>query len=106
MQLSSLTLMPIFIHCSFDTSKVRGIIMDIYRKPSCANSAVFCYPFWFTIIGCLCGAYILALDWFRPYQVFPIPCLIGSCLGFIVGCLAILILPFCCPFLFTETKRD
>ncbi|ETO34607.1 hypothetical protein RFI_02483 [Reticulomyxa filosa] len=36
-------------------------------------------------IGCLLGSYILALDWYKPYQEFPLPCLLGLFAGFTVG---------------------
>ena len=102
--LSSLTLMPVFIKHSFDTELIRKVIMDVKHKPTFSNNKALSYPFWCTIIGCILGSYILALDWFRPYQEFPLPCLMGACCGHIVGFISISLLPIF--FRFTETKQD
>lgn len=104
MLLSSLTLVPLFIKCSFDIENIRKIIMNVKRKPSYFNDTSFSYPFWGTLIGAVMGSYILALDWFRPYQEFPLPCLMGACFGHIIGFLGVLIFPMFCSF--PQTKND
>ncbi|KAJ7384662.1 hypothetical protein OS493_020242 [Desmophyllum pertusum] len=39
----------------------------------------------FTLIGTWLGAFPIPLDWDRPWQVWPIPCVIGAIVGYIVG---------------------
>ncbi|XP_067123121.1 uncharacterized protein PIG-F isoform X2 [Centruroides vittatus] len=38
-----------------------------------------------TIIGAWCGAFVIPLDWDRPWQEWPIPCSVGAVLGCSVG---------------------
>ena len=104
MLLSNLTLVPLFIKCSFDLENIRKVIMNVKKAPSFFNNTSFSYPFWATIIGTIFGSYILALDWFRPYQEFPLPCLMGACFGHIIGFITILLLPMFCTF--PQSKRD
>ena len=104
MLLSSLTVVPLFIKCSFDLEDIRKIIMNVKRKPSYFNDTSFSYPFWATIIGTIFGCYILALDWFRPYQEFPLPCLMGACFGHLIGVVSILLFPMF--YRFPQTKND
>ncbi|PFX30720.1 phosphatidylinositol-glycan biosynthesis class F protein-like [Stylophora pistillata] len=39
----------------------------------------------FTLLGAWLGAFPIPLDWDRPWQVWPIPCVIGALIGYIVG---------------------
>ncbi|CAH8599630.1 unnamed protein product [Heterobilharzia americana] len=47
--------------------------------------------------GCIIGAWLsagfLILDWDRPWQAWPIPCVVGAFLGVIVGLLAFKLTP-------------
>lgn len=38
-----------------------------------------------TLVGAWLGAFPIPLDWDRPWQVWPIPCVIGAIVGYIVG---------------------
>lgn len=38
-----------------------------------------------TIIGAWCGAFVIPLDWDRPWQEWPIPCSVGAVLGCSIG---------------------
>ncbi|XP_015773139.1 PREDICTED: phosphatidylinositol-glycan biosynthesis class F protein-like, partial [Acropora digitifera] len=38
-----------------------------------------------TLIGAWLGAFPIPLDWDRPWQVWPIPCVIGALVGYITG---------------------
>ena len=75
-----------------NSNELRIIAMDIYN----VENAAFSLPFWSTILGTILGSAILALDWFRPYQLFPIPCLIGACCGHWIGFIGIAIFHHCC----------
>lgn len=37
------------------------------------------------IIGAWFGAFVIPLDWNRSWQVWPIPCVVGALLGYVVG---------------------
>jgi phosphatidylinositol glycan class F len=41
-----------------------------------------------TAIGCWAGALVIPLDWDRPWQVWPVPCVFGAALGHALGSLA------------------
>lgn len=38
-----------------------------------------------TLVGAWLGAFPIPLDWDRPWQVWPIPCVIGALAGYIIG---------------------
>ncbi len=44
---------------------------------------------WWTVIGSIVGAWLgavpIPLDWDRPWQLWPISCVIGTLLGYIIG---------------------
>ena len=43
---------------------------------------------WGASLGAWCGAMVIPLDWDRPWQKWPIPCVAGAVAGFGVGALA------------------
>ncbi|CAG8471423.1 7503_t:CDS:2 [Ambispora leptoticha] len=45
------------------------------------------YPTVATVVGAWLGAVVIPLDWDRPWQVWPIPCVIGAFLGHVIGSL-------------------
>ncbi|CAG8603084.1 22137_t:CDS:2, partial [Dentiscutata erythropus] len=38
-----------------------------------------------TVIGAWLGAIVIPLDWDRPWQMWPIPCVIGGFIGHVIG---------------------
>lgn len=40
---------------------------------------------YFTIFGAWLGAFVIPLDWDRPWQEWPIPCSLGAMIGFILS---------------------
>lgn len=40
---------------------------------------------YFTIFGAWLGAFVIPLDWDRPWQEWPIPCTLGSMVGFMLS---------------------
>ncbi|OAD56239.1 Phosphatidylinositol-glycan biosynthesis class F protein [Eufriesea mexicana] len=38
-----------------------------------------------TLLGTWLGAIVIPLDWDRPWQVWPIPCVLGALLGYTVA---------------------
>ncbi|KAL7053320.1 hypothetical protein AAHC03_025486 [Spirometra sp. Aus1] len=47
--------------------------------------------FWGTLFGTWASAFFLILDWDRPWQAWPIPCVVGALVGDIFG-----LIVFCC----------
>merc|ERR1712013_796881 len=92
--LSSMAWMPLCIRCSLDSEELRHIAAI---DPLSNRNIDFGFPFWSTIAGAIAGAYLLPLDWFVPYQYFPIPCVIGAVCGHAVAFFAIVFLAMCCP---------
>ncbi|ORY05253.1 PIG-F-domain-containing protein [Basidiobolus meristosporus CBS 931.73] len=49
------------------------------------------YPMISGVFGAWLGAIVIPLDWDRPWQAWPIPCVLGALLGYTVGiCLALI----------------
>uniref|UniRef100_A0A0R3X676 Methyltranfer_dom domain-containing protein n=1 Tax=Hydatigena taeniaeformis TaxID=6205 RepID=A0A0R3X676_HYDTA len=66
-----------------------------YGPPGNTKSERFaCWSFWGTLVGTWSSAFFLVLDWDRPWQAWPIPCVAGSLFGFTVGFIAFLLSPF------------
>lgn len=38
-----------------------------------------------TLLGCWLGAIVIPLDWDRPWQEWPIPCMIGALIGYMIA---------------------
>ena len=38
-----------------------------------------------TVLGCWLAAIVLPLDWDRPWQQWPVPCVYGALLGYALG---------------------
>jgi phosphatidylinositol glycan class F len=38
------------------------------------------------IVGSWLGAFVIPLDWERPWQVWPISCVVGAVIGHLIGC--------------------
>ncbi|KAM3171868.1 hypothetical protein ACTXT7_015708 [Hymenolepis weldensis] len=65
--------------------------------PSSKAEYFTCCSFWGTLVGNWSSAFFLVLDWDRPWQAWPIPCVFGSFFGFLMGLLMYLIRPFAAP---------
>nr|CAH8861512.1 unnamed protein product [Trichobilharzia regenti] len=48
--------------------------------------------------GCIVGAWLsagfLILDWDRPWQAWPIPCVVGAILGALIGLITLVLTPY------------
>ena len=58
--------------------------MNLCRCESRAERALL-YPALGSVLGSWCGAYLLALDWDRPWQAYPLPPVFGAIAGYIMG---------------------
>lgn len=83
MTLLTLTFVPTSLHLGVDNaldvligaySQKSGILVDALRTNIQA-----------TILGTWLGATVIPLDWDRPWQVWPIPCVIGALLGYLIA---------------------
>ncbi|KAG8036399.1 hypothetical protein G9C98_003721 [Cotesia typhae] len=80
--LTALTFVPPSLHLGVDNALclLTGaqvpsnniIAQAMYRNIKC------------TLVGTWCGAIVIPLDWDRPWQEWPIPCVIGAFVGYIV----------------------
>ncbi|XP_074104358.1 phosphatidylinositol glycan anchor biosynthesis class F [Cotesia typhae] len=81
--LTALTFVPPSLHLGVDNALclLTGaqvpsnniIAQAMYRNIKC------------TLVGTWCGAIVIPLDWDRPWQEWPIPCVIGAFVGYIVA---------------------
>lgn len=79
--LASFVLAPLYFHCGIDAF----LLLSLQENPkSKIQRGVLCVSF-ASIIGAWFGAFVIPLDWNRPWQMWPIPCVFGSLFGFIVG---------------------
>lgn len=86
-----LTVFPLVLHLGIDTtynilkSATINYETDILAKILTTSSKL-------TLLGSWLGAIVIPLDWDRPWQVWPVPCSLGSLLGFIISEFLILLL--------------
>lgn len=50
-----------------------------------AREALALYPALGAIWGAWIGALVIPLDWDRPWQAYPNPCVVGACVGHSAG---------------------
>ncbi|RHZ70861.1 hypothetical protein Glove_265g22 [Diversispora epigaea] len=60
-------------------------------KPESIPEKMIYHTTVYTVIGAWLGGTVIPLDWDRPWQVWPIPCVIGGYLGYVIGSIASLL---------------
>ncbi|VDD76648.1 unnamed protein product [Mesocestoides corti] len=65
--------------------------MPLYSFLSTPHEYFACCSFWGTLVGTWSSAFVLVLDWDRPWQAWPIPCVMGAVIGFSLGFFAFLL---------------
>ncbi|KAH9278022.1 Phosphatidylinositol-glycan biosynthesis class F protein [Echinococcus granulosus] len=98
-QLETLSLSLLFAFLSgapylFNFLPTTERIGTVLWTPSTKAERFACCSFWCTLMGTWSSAFFLVLDWDRPWQAWPIPCVAGSLFGFIVGFGIYLLFPF------------
>lgn len=87
--LLTLTFIPTSLHLGVDNA------LDILTRTYSQKSNIFVDALRInvqaTILGTWLGATVIPLDWDRPWQVWPIPCIIGALLGYLIAHLITLI---------------
>ena len=54
-------------------------------RPETRREALALYPALGAIWGAWIGALVIPLDWDRPWQAYPNPCVVGACVGHSAG---------------------
>ncbi|XKL68682.1 hypothetical protein PGB90_006451 [Kerria lacca] len=79
--LSSLLLIPLYFYCGVDALS----LLILREKPSTLLHSSILYVCFSSVIGAWFGAFVIPLDWDRKWQIWPVPCVIGSLVGFTLG---------------------
>jgi len=66
----------------------------LFSWPQNRKELLWYYPAVSSILGAWLGAFVIPLDWDRPWQVWPLSCTYGSVLGYILGILVSLVANF------------
>lgn len=57
----------------------------LYKSPENPLESSLCISCVCSILGAWLGAFPIPLDWDRPWQVWPVSCVIGNLIGYVVG---------------------
>ncbi|RDD46493.1 Phosphatidylinositol-glycan biosynthesis class F protein [Trichoplax sp. H2] len=77
--------------CVLNTASVLGTSSDLWirvlilHRPLSTIEAMVMFTSYGGILGAWLGAFTIPLDWDRPWQVWPIPCSIGTMMGYGAG---------------------
>lgn len=83
MTLLTLTFVPTSLHLGVDNAL--DVLMGAYSQKSGILVDALRTNIQATILGTWLGATVIPLDWDRPWQVWPIPCVIGALLGYLIA---------------------
>ncbi|KAK7790866.1 hypothetical protein R5R35_010734 [Gryllus longicercus] len=86
--LCALTVFPVCLNLG--SNSVISLLFGIKMTGDILRESLFC-SYRYTLLGTWLGAFVIPLDWDRPWQVWPIPCASGAMLGFIVGNMVMLL---------------
>ncbi|XP_014468986.1 PREDICTED: phosphatidylinositol-glycan biosynthesis class F protein [Dinoponera quadriceps] len=81
--LLTLTLVPTSLHLGVDNAL--DVLMGAYSQKGNILVDALRINIQATILGTWLGATVIPLDWDRPWQVWPVPCVIGALLGYLVA---------------------
>ncbi|XP_073990056.1 phosphatidylinositol glycan anchor biosynthesis class F [Rhodnius prolixus] len=79
--LTNLTILPISVQ--FGSVHVANFIQRV--KPNNEFDSLVFNNAYGTLLGAWFGAFVIPLDWDRPWQVWPIPCSLGALLGYSIS---------------------
>lgn len=81
--LATLTFVPACIHLGIDMA------LHVLTKPNAHGVGPIGQAISFhiksTVLGAWLGAIAIPLDWDRPWQLWPIPCVLGALVGYMLG---------------------
>ncbi|XP_012224933.1 phosphatidylinositol-glycan biosynthesis class F protein [Linepithema humile] len=78
-----LTFVPASLHLGVDSAL--DVLMGSYSQKSNILADALRINIQGTILGTWLGATVIPLDWDRPWQAWPIPCVIGALLGYLIA---------------------
>ncbi|KAL2734455.1 hypothetical protein V1478_004153 [Vespula squamosa] len=81
--LTCLTFVPASLHLGVNTAVNILTGAEIQRENVHINAAKIVIKT--TLLGTWLGAIVIPLDWDRPWQVWPIPCVTGALLGYTIA---------------------
>jgi phosphatidylinositol glycan class F len=81
--LSLMTLAPASVILKSDSSKW---CLCILGRPRSKLEMLLVFSVLGAIVGSWLGAFVIPLDWERPWQVWPISCVVGAVIGHLIGC--------------------
>ncbi|XP_015179128.1 PREDICTED: phosphatidylinositol-glycan biosynthesis class F protein [Polistes dominula] len=81
--LTCLTFVPASLHLGVDTAVSILTGTEIIKHNELIDAAKIVVKT--TLLGSWLGAIVIPLDWDRPWQVWPIPCVIGALLGYTIA---------------------
>ncbi|XP_049951817.1 phosphatidylinositol-glycan biosynthesis class F protein [Schistocerca serialis cubense] len=82
---SLLTVLTIFPSCLHLESQAAVNLLFGVHPAGDAVGQLLLRNLQFTLLGAWLGAFVIPLDWDRPWQEWPIPCCVGALLGYITG---------------------
>lgn len=83
MTLSTTVILPAL--CVIGTNTSQWIKVFAQNSPDLGLESVLYYSAICSVIGAWLGAFPIPLDWDRPWQEWPITCIVGTLLGYSVG---------------------
>merc|ERR1712093_970292 len=66
-------------------TKYTWIRLFVWFEPQSDVEVALVAPAYGAVLGCLLSAPALALDWEEPWQTWPLPCIVGTFIGWILG---------------------
>lgn len=82
---SLLTVLTIFPSClHLDSQSVVNLLFGVHPAGDAVGHLLL-RNLQSTLFGAWLGAFVIPLDWDRPWQEWPIPCCVGALLGYITG---------------------
>ncbi|XP_044011129.1 phosphatidylinositol-glycan biosynthesis class F protein [Aphidius gifuensis] len=81
--LTTLTFIAPCLHLGVDTTL--GLLSKLNAKNDNIIVDAICLNIKLTLLGCWLGAIVIPLDWDRPWQEWPISCIIGSFFGYMIA---------------------
>ncbi|XP_012526892.2 phosphatidylinositol-glycan biosynthesis class F protein [Monomorium pharaonis] len=101
--LITLTFVSTSLHLGVDTAL--DILMGTYSQKSNVLADALKLNIQSTILGTWLGATVIPLDWDRPWQTWPIPCVIGALLGYLIAHFITLVKTLPAPKLHRKVRR-
>ncbi|XP_011257021.1 glycosylphosphatidylinositol anchor biosynthesis protein 11 [Camponotus floridanus] len=98
-----LTFVATSLHVGVDNAL--DILMGIYSQKNNILADALRTIIQATILGTWLGAIVNPLDWDRPWQAWPIPCIIGALLGYLIAHFVILLKILPTPKLHRKVHR-